>query len=82
MGHPANLTWYDPAMASDDELIPDEDDGEDFAEGDTPLDEIDWEQVAELERRQLEVLALPDDQRPMAMLGLLHEMHGDDLKVL
>ena len=59
------------------------DDDETFCPGDTPLDEIDWDQVTELERRQNEVLALPEgEERSMAMLGLLHEMNGDDLQVL
>lgn len=62
--------------------LPVYDDDSDYCEGDIPLDEIDWDQVAELERRQNDVLALPDDERPMAMLGLLAEMHGDDLEVL
>lgn len=62
---------------------PDEDFDESFAEGDIPLDEVDWDQVAELERRQQEALAVPEgEERSMAMLGLLHEMHGDDLEVL
>lgn len=61
---------------------PDEDLNEAFCPGDTPLDEIDWDAVAELERRQAEVLAVPDDDRPMAMLGLLSELHGDELQVL
>lgn len=55
---------------------------ETFCEGDTPLDEIDWDEVAKLERLQNEALAVPEDERPMAMLGLLHELHGDDLQVL
>lgn len=56
------------------------DDDEAFCEGDVPLDEIDWNEVARLERLQNE--ALDADDVPMAMLGLLHEMHGDDLEVL
>ena len=54
-----------------------------FTEGDTPIEDIDWDQVVELEHRQNEVLKLPEgEERSMAMLGLLHEMHGDDLQVL
>lgn len=53
-----------------------------FCEGDTPLEEIDWEQVAELERRQQEVLALPESHRPFAMLALLDEMYDGEAVIL
>jgi hypothetical protein len=56
------------------------DDDESFCDGDTPLDDIDWDAVVRLERLQAE--ALDADDVPMAMLGLLHELHGDDLQVL
>jgi hypothetical protein len=56
------------------------DDDEAYCDGDTPLADIDWDAVARLERLQAE--ALDADDVPMAMLGLLHELHGDDLQVL
>lgn len=68
---------------TDDESVPDNDGDEGFCEGDTPLEEIDWDQVAELEARQKAVLDLPEgEEREMGMLGLLHEMHGDEVEVL
>jgi len=66
-----------------DANIPDEDEGEEFCEGDTPLDDINWSKVTNLQARQEEALALPEgEERSMAMLGLLQEMHGDELEVL
>jgi hypothetical protein len=56
------------------------DDDEAFCEGDTPLEEVDWDAVTRLQRLQDE--ALDADDVSMAMLGLLHELHGDDLQVL
>lgn len=58
-----------------------EDQNEDYCEGDPPIEDIDWDQVAELESRQTAVLAVPEEDRPVEMLGLLHEMYGDDLEV-
>lgn len=55
---------------------------ESFCEGDTPLDEIDWDEVAKLDVLQREALAVPEEDRPMVMLGLLSEMYGEDLQVL
>lgn len=57
-----------------------QDDFEDYCEGDTPIEEIDWDEVNRLQRLQKE--ALDSDDVQMAMLGLLHEMYGQDLKVL
>lgn len=53
-----------------------------FCAGDTPLEEIDWERVAELERRQQEVLALPANRRPFAMVALLEEMYDGEAVIL
>lgn len=59
------------------------DEGEADADGDIAPEDIDWNAVSELEARQAEVLALPEgEERSTAMLGLLHELHGDDLEVL
>lgn len=58
------------------------DDDEAFCDGDPDPADIDWDQVVELEQRQQAVLALDEQQRPLAMLGLLSELHGDDLQVL
>jgi hypothetical protein len=60
----------------------DDDSEQAYAEGDVPLDEIDWDEVAKLDELQKAALAVPEEDRPMAMLGLLHEMYGDDLEVL
>lgn len=65
--------FADPEFADNDEG---------YAEGDIALEDVDWDKVTELQRLQDEALALPEDERPMAMLGLLHELHGDDLQVL
>ena len=51
-------------------------------DGDPSLDDIDWDEVAKLQRLQDEALAVPEDERPMAMLGLLSEMYGEELQVL
>lgn len=68
---------------SEDPDIPDEDEGEEFCEGDTPLDEVDWDKVQWLQMRQEDVLSIPEgEERSTAMLGLLQEMHGDELEVL
>lgn len=58
------------------------DEDEAFCDGDPDPADIDWDQVAELERRQLEVLALPDDQRPLAMLALLNETYDGEAVIL
>lgn len=58
------------------------DGGEADCDGDPTLDEIDWDEVQKLELLQQEALAVPEEDRPMAMLGLLAEMYGDDLEVL
>jgi hypothetical protein len=58
------------------------DDGEEFCEGDIAPEDVDWEAVEKLQALQDEALTVPADDRPMAMLALLTEMHGDDLVVL
>jgi hypothetical protein len=60
----------------------DDDPDQAYAEGDVPLDEIDWDEVVRLDELQKEALAAPEEDRPMAMLGLLHEMYPDDLEIL
>ena len=55
---------------------------ESFTAGDTPIDEIDWDEVAKLETLQAQVDFLPEDERPLATLSLLVEMYGDELQVL
>ena len=69
-------------MSDEEETFMFADDDEGYAEGDTDLNDIDWAQVEELERRQSEVLALPDTERPMAMLGLLDEMYEGNVEIL
>jgi hypothetical protein len=58
------------------------DGGESFCEGDPDPADIDWDQVAELEARQRAVLALPEGDRPMAMLAYLEELYGGQAVVL
>lgn len=50
--------------------------------GDVPLEDIDWDEVAKLEQLQNEALAVPEEDRPLVMLGLLSEMYGEELQVL
>lgn len=54
-----------------------EDDDEAFCEGDPSLDDIDWDAVAELERRKAEA---GDD--PWKNLAILDEMYGTDLDLI
>lgn len=59
------------------------DDDEAYADGDPPIDEIDWDDVTHLQHLMDEANALPEgEERSMAHLGLLHKMHGDELEVL
>ena len=67
---------------TEDPNLPDQDDDEVFCEGDPHPDDINWSKVAKLEAAQAEALAISEDDRPMAMLGLLGEMYGDDLQVI
>lgn len=57
-----------------------EDDDESFCGGDIDPADVDWNEVVRLERLQKE--ALDADKSDWAMLGLLHEMYGQDLEVL
>jgi hypothetical protein len=63
-----------------DEYIEVDGPSDSYCEGDPDPDAIDWNEVARLQRLQDE--ALDSDDVPMSMLGLLHEMHGDELEVL
>jgi len=70
-------------VPTDDPTIPDYDDDNAYAEGDIPPDEIDWSKVEYLEERYAEVQSMPDgEEKSLAMVILLHEMHGDELEVL
>ena len=59
------------------------DDDESFCEEEPAVDEIDWDAVQLLERRQAHAYQSPvGEERSWAMLELLTELHGDDLRVL
>jgi hypothetical protein len=53
-----------------------------FCEGDIAIEDVDWDAVERLKSLQEAALATPEDERPLVMLGLLAELHGDDLVVL
>ena len=56
------------------------DGGDGYCDGD-PTD-IDWDAVERLAQLQALVLELPPEEQPLANLGVLMAMHGDDLEVL
>lgn len=69
----------------DDEAIEmyDATDDDAFAEGDPLLEEVDPAELEELARLIDDVQATPGgEERSFAVLGLLHEMYGDDLVVI
>lgn len=59
------------------------DEDESFCDGDPSLDEIDWVAVLDLESRMAKAYSHPEgEDRSWAMLGLLEDLHGDELRVL
>jgi hypothetical protein len=67
-------------MTDDDWTL--EDDNESFADGDSNPEDIDWEKVAQIQARIDEAQALTGDERNMANLALLSELHGNDLELI
>jgi hypothetical protein len=57
--------------------------GDSFCEGDPLPEDIDWSKVEYLQERYNEVHSMPEgEEKSLAMVVLLHEMHGDELEVL
>lgn len=57
--------------------------GDSYCEGDPLPEEIDWAKVEYLQERYDEIHSMPDgEEKSLAMVGLLSEMHGPDLEVL
>ena len=57
--------------------------GDSYCEGDTPPEDIDWARVEYLQERFDEIHTMPEgEEKSLAMLTLLSEMHGPDLEVL
>ena len=56
------------------------DDGESFAAGDVPIEDVDWDEVERLEGLINRVKRSPDvSTRTMGMASLLVEMYGESL---
>lgn len=56
---------------------------ESYCAGDTPPEDIDWARVEYLQERYDEIHTMPEgEEKSMAMLTLLSEMHGPELEVL
>jgi hypothetical protein len=61
----------------------DGDDADAYCDGDPHPDDINWSKVAKVQSLIDEAQALPEgDERNMANLALLSELHGDDLELI